>query len=408
MKNFENNKMVKYIGRNMKNFINKKTLKYMGIGCIVICLFLLCHFLFSGINNDDAEIHGKVIKVINGSSVKNSAVKINSKSNTLARNYVMVQILNGDHKGETVKMDNLINEKTYHQSFAKKGDEVLINIDEDSKGHIKSTSYIYDIVRYKFIYMLAIIFVLLLVVVGRGKGLKSIVGLAITGVAVLKIMIPLIIAGFNPIVVSVVICVCVSILNLLIISGRNRKTFAAIIGTCMGVAIAAIIATISINLLGLTGFTDEEEQMMIYISQNTNFNFSGLLFAGALMGALGAVMDVSISIASSINEINEQKKMSIIELFKSGMNVGKDIMGTMANTLILAYVGGAMYIIIWISSYDLPLHRILNQDVIASEVVKTLAGSIGLVLTIPLTAICAALIFKWEEKHELKKKVDDI
>lgn len=389
----------------MKISIKKKQIKYLLGASILIILFIVFHFLFGG-SQDDLEIHGKVIKEINNTSVSNKVSKSNSKSKTttLARNYVLVKILNGSHKGETIKLDNLVNDKTNHQSLTKKGDEVLVNISEDKNGHIKNGSYIYDVVRYKFIYALVIIFVLLIALVGGTKGIKSIIGLAITGFAVLKIMLPLIMAGFNPIGVAVFICIGVSILNLLIISGKNKKTFAAIIGTCGGVAIAGLIAGISISSLRLFGLTDEEEQMIIYISQNVNFNFSGLLFVGILMGALGAVMDISMSIASSINEINQQREMSMVELIKSGMNVGKDIMGTMANTLILAYAGGAMYIMIWISSYDLPFHRILNQDVIASEAIKSLAGSIGLIFTIPLTAVFSAFIFKREKNHEQEEE----
>lgn len=379
----------------MKINFNKKLVKNLSIGLGVVLVLLLWEFYFSVPGDNSPDIHGKVIKEINNVKVEN---KSSSKNKTLTRNYVLVKIINGTHKGEIIKLDNLINEKTSHQSFTKKGDEVLINLEEDKKGHIKEGSYIYDVVRYKYIYTTAIIFVILLALVGGKKGIKSVLALIITGIAVIKIMLPLIIAGFNPIVVSVFICFSVSILNLLIISGKNKKTLAAIIGTCGGVLIAAVLALVSIKVLGLSGLTDEEQQNIIYLVQNTRFNFNGLLFAGILMGALGAVMDVSMSIASSINEINEQREMSTFELIKSGMNVGKDIMGTMANTLILAYAGGAMYILIWMSSYDLPFYRILNQDVIASEVMKSLIGSIGLIFTIPLTAICSAIIFKHKSK----------
>lgn len=381
----------------------KKKIIFISLIVVFAALFLIWHFYFSD-NNGNTVIHGKVIAEASGNknSSKNKIVNVpkNKKSinnkNSLKQKYVLVKILNGDYKGKVLKLENLINEKTSHETLTKKGDEVLVNIDEDSKGNITS-AYIYDVVRYKFIYELIIIFIILLGIVGGKKGIKSVIALGITGFAVLKIMVPLILHGFNPTIVSIVICIGVSTINLLIISGKNKKTLAAILGTWGGVILSALIAEFSILSLNLAGLTDEEEQMVIYISQNVSFNFSGLLFAGILMGALGAVMDVSMSIASSINEINDkQSDASIKDLIKSGMNIGKDIMGTMANTLILAYVGGAMYAIIWISSYDLPLYRIINQDVIASEIIKSLAGSIGLIFTIPLTAICSAIIFKRE------------
>ncbi|URZ00031.1 YibE/F family protein [Clostridium felsineum] len=380
---------------------------------IFIALISIWHFCLSDNNKSDTVIHGRVIQELAANSKKNTTKKNvinvpeNKKSkknkNSLNRSYVLVKILNGDYKGKVIRLENLVNEKTAHETLTKKGDEVLINIDEDSKGNI-SSAYIYDVVRYKFVYGLMIAFVILLCAVGGKKGIKSVTALAITAFAVLKVMIPLIIAGFNPTVVSIVICIIVSTINLIIISGKNKKTLAAIIGTSGGLILSALIATFSILTLRLSGLTDEEEQMIIYISQNTSFNFSGLLFAGILMGALGAVMDIGMSIASSINELHEtHKEATVIELIKSGMNVGRDMMGTMANTLILAYAGGAMYVMIWISSYDLPIYRIINQDVIASELVKTLAGSIGLIFTIPLTAVCSAMILK-KEKIKIKSE----
>ena len=214
--------------------------------------------------------------------------------------------------------------------------------------------------------------------------------------------------------VAIVICIFLIVVNLTIISGRNKKTLAAIIGTSGGVVIAGLIATFSNSILRISGLTDDEMQTIIYTVQNASFNFSGLLFAEIIMGALGAVMDTSVSIASSIKEIKDAKPdMNIKELFKSGMNVGKDIMGSMSNTLILAYAGGAMYLMIMIASYSYTssISTAINQDVIAAEVLKALAGSIGLILAIPITAFAAAFLSTRKEKldytkDESQKKVD--
>ncbi|AZV59097.1 YibE/F family protein [Clostridium sp. AWRP] len=250
---------------------------------------------------------------------------------------------------------------------------------------------------------MAAFLIILLIAIGGLKGFKSVITLAITGIVVIKVLIPLILQGFNPMIVSIAICIFVTIVNLLIISGKNEKTLAAIIGTSGGVLIAGAIAFFSNSIMRLNGLTDDQMQSIIYTSQNANFNFSGLLFAGIIMGALGAVMDVSMSIASSIMEIKEVKPdMTMKELVKSGMNVGKDIMGTMANTLILAYVGGAMYIMIMISSYSYStaISTALDQDIIASEVLKALAGSIGLIFAVPITAVITAFLIKLNKSKE--------
>ncbi|AJA47693.1 hypothetical protein CPAST_c16180 [Clostridium pasteurianum DSM 525 = ATCC 6013] len=363
----------------------------IGIVIVLMAVVFLCFKNIAENNNDNAPVHGKVIS--ESSEDGNSEQKSNNTSG-VQHGKVQVKITSGSHKGEVVTLDNLVNDKTFHESIAYKGSEVLINLDENDDGSIKS-AYIYEIVRYKYIYILLAVFIILLAIIGGKKGIKSIVALVLTCIVILKILIPLIIKGYNPVTVSIVLCIGVSILSLLIISGKNKKTMAAIIGTIGGVLIAAIIGILMSTFLRLTGLSDEELQMLVYISQNTSFDFRGLLFSSILMGALGAVMDVSMSIASSINEIREKSEnISTIELIKSGMNVGRDIMGTMANTLILAYVGGSMYILMLISSYNLPMFRILNQDVIASEILKSMAGSIGLTLTIPITAAAAAWLYR--------------
>lgn len=357
-----------------------------------IILVLVCFMLYNYFSTDGNNIQGKVISenTVSGNS--------SSKSNSLAHNKVSVKITSGTHKNEIVQVDNLVNDKTYHENVVRKGDEVLLNIDENDNGTIKSAN-IYEVVRYNYLYLLIIVFIILLGIVGGTKGIKSIAALFLTGIVIIKILIPLILSGFNPILVSVVLCIGVSILNLLIISGKNKKTLAAIIGTIGGVIIAAMIALFMSSALRLTGLTDEELQMIIYASQNAAFDYRGLLFAGILMGALGAVMDISMSIASAVNEINSTSTISTKELIKSGMNVGRDIMGTMANTLILAYVGGSMYTLMLVSTYNMSLNRILDQDVIASEVLKSLAGSIGLVFTIPITAVAAAVLLSKSDKN---------
>ncbi|MBV4419379.1 YibE/F family protein [Clostridium tyrobutyricum] len=360
--------------------------------------------------DNSGVVHGKVVKM-------HGSVNSTDK-NSIRYAYIDIKITSGKLKGQIITVQNSVSGKindegSNTQSFAQVGDDVMVNIDNYKKGDPK-TAYIYEIVRYKYLYELGIVFALLLVVIGGMKGLKSLITLAITGFSIVRILIPLVIQGFNPMTVAIAICIFLIIVNLTIISGRNKKTLAAIIGTSGGVVIAGFIASFSNSILRISGLTDDEMQTIIYTVQNSNFNFSGLLFAEIIMGALGAVMDTSVSIASSIKEIKDAKPdMNIKELFKSGMNVGKDIMGSMSNTLILAYAGGAMYLMIMIASYSYTssISTAINQDVIAAEVLKALAGSIGLILAIPITAFAAAFLSTIKEKpdytkYESEKKVD--
>ncbi|EPY2285538.1 YibE/F family protein [Clostridium sporogenes] len=361
---------------------NIKKLTKSDIKVIVLTIIIIVGMLMPSSYIRKEAIHGKIIKVENNEGEKRQ----------LSRSKVKVKILNGKYKDKVIDMDNLVSDKTYHETYAKKGNEVLINIEEDNKDNIKK-AYIYEVVRYKYLKGIIILFLVLLSLLGGMQGIRSVLALLITTYSVFKILIPLIMSGFNPILVSIIICIGVSILNLLIISGKNKKSLAAIIGTLGGVMVAGIIALISSNILQVIGLTDEEAQMLIYITGNPKFNFRGLLFSGILMGALGAVMDISMSIASSMKEVKiNNPEISKKQLVKAGFNVGRDIMGTMANTLILAYAGGAMYTLLLISSYKLPFERMLNQDVMAAEIIQALCGSIGLIFTIPITTLAVSLI----------------
>lgn len=311
--------------------------------------------------------------------------------------YVDVKITTGDYKDKTISVQNFTSgqikdESSSTDNFASPGDEVILNIETNSKGNITSV-YISDIVRYKYIYILSAVFMVLIILLGGAKGLRSLIALIFTGIIVLKIMMPLILTGFDPIKLSIVICVIVTIVNLIIINGKNKKTYAAIVGTIGGLFISGIIAFVSNSAIRVKGLTDEEVQSLIFASHNPNLNIGGLLFAAAIMGALGAVMDVSISIASSMNEIRDANiEIGVKDLIKSGINVGRDIMGSMSNTLILAYAGGAMYLMLMLASANMGLSQTINQDVIAAEIIKGLAGSIGLIFAIPLTAVSFALL----------------
>jgi len=166
------------------------------------------------------------------------------------------------------------------------------------------------------------------------------------------------------------------------------------------VLVAGGIAFFVGSLASLTGLGDEEAQMLMYIPQQVNFDFKGILFAGIIIGALGAVMDVGMSIASSMREVEAAKpEITTKDLIRSGMNVGRDIMGTMSNTLILAYTGGSLQLMLLFMAHDFSLTEVINWDMIASEVVRALAGSIGLIFTIPLTAMVAGTIGR---EHRVK------
>jgi len=305
---------------------------------------------------------------------------------------VKLSITSGVHKGETVTAEHIVDQRMVYNLQVDAGDEVLIFLEEDENGRILN-AYIAEIYRQKYLGYLVVFFLILLVAFGGIKGLKTIVTLGLTGLAILKILLPGLLKGYNPVFLTIGVCAAVTALTLLLIGGFNKKTVSAILGTTAGVICAGILALIFGTLAKLTGLGEQETQMLAFIPQSTGFDYKGLLFAGIIIGALGAVMDVAMSIASAMSELEAIKPdISNKELIGAGMNIGKDIMGTMANTLILAYVGTALPILLLFMANNIPAGEFLNWDMIASEVVRSLVGSIGLIFTIPLTALVAAFL----------------
>jgi len=341
----------------------------------------------------------RVVKVLEEN--KKEELNEDIESNTQILEMVITK---GPLKGEKVVAEYELNynfSNKYNSVPLKVGDEALLYLEKNDAGEIER-AYVAEIVRDKYLLYLVIGFIVLLLLVGRGKGFKAILSLLITVFAVLKILLPAILRGWDPVIVSVLICIGVICISMLIISGFNRKTFSAVIGTVGGVVFAGAIALIIGSLAKLTGLGDEEANMLMFIPHDVYFNFKGLLFAGIIIGTMGATMDVGMSIASAINEIKENSpQIKKSDLIKAGMNVGKDTMATMANTLILAYVGGSLHLLLLLIAYEIPFAYIINWDMIASEIVRAIAGSIGIIFTIPITALASGFI---EERFSREKQ----
>lgn len=317
---------------------------------------------------------------------------------------IEVEIISGKHKEKTIDVQNIIDERMTYNVKVNAGDKVLLYLEEDSDGNILS-AYIDEVLRDTYLLYLVIIFILSLSIIGGLKGIKAIITLGLTVFAVIKIFFPLILSGYSPVIVSALLCTGIITTTLLIIGGLNKKSVSAIIGTAWGVLLAGMLALIFGHAARLTGLANQEAQMLMFISEEIDFNFQGILFASIIIGSLGAIMDVGMSVASAVNEVRwANPEIKTGHLIKAGMNVGRDIMGTMANTLILAYAGGAIHLILLFMAYEVPILEIINQDLIASEIVRALAGSVGLVFSVPFTALTAGLIYRKQPMESIIEK----
>lgn len=306
--------------------------------------------------------------------------------------HLKIKILNGTHKEEELTIRHTIERIMPGSYIFKQGDKILLRITEN-KGIIE-TIKIEEKVRDINIFLILLLFVILLLLFGKISGLKTLISLIFTIGTIILIYIPLILNGFNPILASILVSILSIVVTLLIISGNNKKTYVAIISTSIGVIFSGIIAILFGKFASLTGLSEDSAISLAYIPQYRNLNYQGILFGTILIGAIGAIMDVAISIASSLWEIKEiNSNINKNEMIKSGFNIGRDILGSMSNTLILAYVGTTLHLIMLFIVYRVKFIEIINLDSIATEIIRAMAGSIGLIITIPITVLISTFVY---------------
>ena len=259
---------------------------------------------------------------------------------------------------------------------------------------------IYSQDREWVIYAFAAAYLVVLCLVGGKQGIKGALGLVFTFFCILFVYLPLVYRGLSPFWVSVFICVITTLVTMYLIGGPTRKTLVATGGTVAGVVIAGISATIFSMATGITGWNVSDIESLLTLASTSGVQVGGLLFSGLLISSLGAVMDVAMSIGSAIAEIHAQNPaLSRGELFKAGMHVGRDMMGTDSNTLILAFAGGSISMLVLDYAYDLPWLQIINSNNIGIAIMQGLSGSFGIVLAVPVTVALAVALYTWKRPN---------
>ena len=303
---------------------------------------------------------------------------------------VNLQIDSGEDKGKILPAVNYLS--AYNNVDLKTGTKVIVRLDKDANG----LSYIASIPNYNrgpALLGLTVIFVLSLAVFGGRKGIAAILGLAFAIIAIWFLLIPMIRRGMNPIFSAVVMAAVTTAVSLILLNGLTMKTLCATLGCVGGVAIAGAAAALTAAVTPINGFNMSEAEELILRSDGTNLNISGLLISAILIAALGAVMDVAMTITSAVFEVHQlNPDLSRQKLIQSGINIGRDAMGTMANTLILAFAGSALNMLILFRIFDYPYLQIINSDMMALEIIQGISGSIGIVMTVPLVAFLSAFL----------------
>lgn len=310
---------------------------------------------------------------------------------------VTAVVTHGEHKGKTCELEN---PNSYHiGAYGGEGTRIVALVRMTEDGTLTGTVYNHD--RTPMVYLLIGLFALATVLVGGKKGFATLYALAFTFLCVICMYIPLLYMGCNGILAAILTSMTILAASIYILNGWSVKTLCAILGTTLGVAVSGLFAMVIGRAFHLSGFNMDEVESLVYISNYSDLKIGDILYAGVLISSLGAVMDVSVSIVAALEEIRlHSPDISRKELFASGMRVGKDMIGTMSNTLILAYTGSATGIMMNAYANDMPYLRLMSYNSVVIEILCGLCGTIGVILTVPLQTLITVLVFGKKQQNK--------
>ncbi len=311
------------------------------------------------------------------------------KNLKITETWVMLKILDGHLEGKTKKAifggkSDMPVEMQYRV-----GQKVFIGIAEE--GFEGSAEYIsiYDTDNTIYIIILLFLMAAAIIGIGRIKGLFSLIALGISILLFFRVLIPATLKGYSPLPIAVLLSIISILITLPLIAGLKKKTLAAILGASAGIVLSSLLAMFFGSIMHLSGLVTND-MLTVFYAADVNIDLRGLALSGMIIAALGAVMDICISISSSAAEIfHANPEISEKKAFTSVLTIGTDILGSMVNTLILAYVGSSMSLILLIAMKlkpGMPFWLVLNYNPVLGEIIKSVIGSLGMFLSIPITA----------------------
>lgn len=320
----------------------------------------------------------------------------NAEGRRVGTQELEIQIQTGAHKNEVMSLTNYMS--ALFNVDLKKGDSIIVRIMTDEDGAYYASLFNYN--RGRVLGVFVLLFFVLLAVLGGKKGLGALLGLLFTLGCIWLILIPCLIRGIPAVPVTVGIIAVTAAGALIFLNGFSEKTLCSVLGCVIGVVAAGGIAAAVGAATPMNGFNMSEAENLLLYGADKGLKISGLLVCGVLISALGAVMDVALGIASAVWELHEQNPaLTARQLFRSGLHIGQDAMGTMANTLILAFAGSSLNMLILVQTYEIPFLQLINTDYICIEVIQSIAGAMGILLTVPIVAFISARLMASQGKR---------
>lgn len=340
---------------------------------LVLCFAASVFFVYH-----NHSFYGRPIAEVTKTKLIDSTTDLHENKDRHYTQQLLAEIKNGDKKGQTIHLTNEYSTSGAYDQEYQVGDELFISIDTDTAKNTELTGYIKEVKRDKYLVMVAWVFIFILLIVGKKQGLLSIISLAVNAV-ILSYALDIFIntSAISLLWICSISVILFTALSLLLVNGFNEKTYAAILATLLGTFLSLLITYLVMVVTAEKGLRYEEMQFLTR-------PYKAVFMAGLFIGSLGAVMDVAITMSSSIFGLYEKDhNISVKALKASGMEIGKDIMGTMTNILFFAYISGSIPMLILYFKNNSPLFFTLSMN-LSLEMARALAGGIGIVLTIPI------------------------
>lgn len=376
----------------MKQYFTKQNARRLIVGMLFLSLFALaCVWANSGwpgyeiteSSGTEYEI-ARVDDILEDNTIADETIEGRLRGSKV----LTLEILTGRYAGEIVEVTNYFS--AMYSVDVGVDDTLSVRIDTTGVGEFQVSVYNYN--RVPWIIAIAAVFALALILIGGWQGFRALLGLVFTFVSIVWLLLPLVLRGWSAVPLTIAIVGITSSVSYYLLGGWQPKTVGAALGCLCGVAAAALLGQLAIQLVHVTAYQMDEAEGLILARGDTGLKLEGLLLSGILIAAEGAVMDTAMSVASAMAELKEKRPdIGAMELFRSGMRIGRDATGTMANTLVLAFAGSSLNMMVLIYSYRVTFNQLMNTDFIAVEVVRGVAGSMGIILTVP----CVAAITAW-------------
>ena len=365
----------------MRRFFNRD------VTFIVVVLVVSAGLLwFPGLGDSNkVMVSARIITLDDSTELKAGWIKV-------GRQELSASVLNGDFKGQNIAAENSLQGNFLVDRYVEVGDRAIFSL-EIEKGKIKKAELV-DFDRQRWHLILFILLSLLLILFARFTGVKAFASFIFTIVFLVRVLIPAILAGYDPLFLCVSTAVLIGSVTLLLVGGFSIRTLAAIFGVTIGMLLTVVLTIMAGTGLRLDGISGDHS-LLLRFSGFPNLNLDRVLWGAIILGASGAMVDIAIAVSTAVEQVvKANPSLSARRLIQSGFEVGRAALGTMVTSLLLAYAGCSIFLLLLFSSKETHLARILNYNVVSAEILRTLAGSIGMVMVAPLTAIIAGLLYR--------------